>query len=494
MPPLLQLSGIKKHFGATIALDGVDLSITPGEVHALVGENGAGKSTLMKILAGIHQPDAGSLTFDGQAYAPRGPSDARKVGIMMVNQELAIAPHLTVAGNIMLGAEPTRGPLLNKTEINRRATAALTELGRPDISLDTPAGQLGIAEQQLLEIARALAVGCRVLVLDEPTSSLTAADTAKLFALIRRLRDQGTAIVYISHFLEEVQKLSDRCTILRDGATVASAPTAELSNEAIINHMVGRKVDELYHRKTLHAPGEVILETSQLASPPNLLSASLQLRRGEVLGLAGLIGAGRSDFLQAIFGLAPIASGHLKVAAFSGQPSPQRGWRDGIGFLSEDRKTEGLALNLSLAENLTLPRLPACLNPAKLARETSHWLEKIGIRAAGPNQAIGELSGGNQQKIAFARLLRNDAEILLLDEPTRGIDIGAKQTLYGLINELAGQGKAVLLVSSYLPELLGTCDRIAVMCRGTLGPARPVAEWTEHSIMLAATGATADAA
>ncbi len=423
MPALLELRGIKKHFGATIALGGVDLSIIPGEVHALVGENGAGKSTLMKVLAGIHQPDAGSMTIEGQPYAPRGPSDARANGIMMVNQELAIAPHLTVAANIMLGAEPSVGPILQHQAINRRAKAALTELGRPDIPLDAQAGELGIAEQQLIEIARALAVGCRVLVLDEPTSSLTAADTEKLFALIRRLRGQGTAIVYISHFLEEVQALSDRCTVLRDGATVASAPTSELSTEAIVGHMVGRQVDELYHR-------------------------------------------------------------------IPRKPS----WREGAGYLSEDRKTEGLALNLSLSENLTLPRLPALLNPTRLAQETSTWLEKIGVRAAGPNQAVGELSGGNQQKIAFGRLLRNNAEILLLDEPTRGIDIGAKQTLYGLINELAGQGKAVLIVSSYLPELLGTCDRIAVMCRGTLGPARPVAECTEHSIMLAATGATADAA
>lgn len=493
MSPLLELRGIKKHFGATIALAGVDLSIAPGEVHALVGENGAGKSTLMKVLAGIHQPDAGSLTIEGQPYAPRGPSDARSVGIMMVNQELAIAPHLTVAGNIMLGAEPSRGPILHRAAINQRASAALTELGRPDIPLEALAGELSIAEQQLIEIARALAVGCRVLVLDEPTSSLTATDTAKLFALIRRLRDQGTAIVYISHFLEEVQSLSDRCTILRDGATVASAPTAELSNEAIINHMVGRQVDELYHR-TSHTPGEVILDATALASAPNLASASLQLRRGEVLGLAGLIGAGRSDLLQALFGLAPIQSGELKIAAFSAKPTPQRAWQAGVGYLSEDRKTEGLALNLSLADNLTLPRLPTFLNPTKLATETATWLEKLGVRAAGPNQAIGELSGGNQQKVAFGRLLRNDADILLLDEPTRGIDIGAKQTLYGLINELAGQGKAVLLVSSYLPELLGTCDRIAVMCRGTLGPARPVAAWTEHSIMLAATGANEDAA
>ncbi len=493
MPPLLELHGIKKHFGATIALAGVDLHIAPGEVHALVGENGAGKSTLMKVLAGIHQPDAGQMTLSGQPFAPRGPAEARAAGIMMVNQELAIAPHLSVAANILLGAEPTRGPLLDRAAIHRRATAALTELGRPDIPLDLPAGQLGIAEQQLVEIARALAVGCRVLVLDEPTSSLTAADTAKLFTLIHRLRDQGTAIVYISHFLEEVQTLADRCTILRDGATVASARIADLTTEVIVNHMVGREVDELYHR-SVRTPGEVILETGQLGNPPAVQSASLQLRRGEVLGLAGLIGAGRSDLLQCIFGLEPIKSGSLKVALFTGQPTPRRAWQHGLGYLSEDRKTEGLALNLSLAENLTLPRLPAILKPAALAAETGTWLEKLGVRAAGPSQPIGQLSGGNQQKIAFGRLLRNDADILLLDEPTRGIDIGAKQTLYGLIDELARQGKAVLLVSSYLPELLGTCDRIAVMCRGTLGPARPVADWTEHSIMLAATGTESTAA
>lgn len=488
MPPLLQLSGIKKQFGATVALSGVDLAIVPGEVHALVGENGAGKSTLMKVLAGIHPPDGGTMTLAGEPFRPRGPADARAAGIMMVTQELAIAPHLTVAGNIMLGAEPTRGPLLRESEITRRATVALRELGREDIPLNTEAGELGIAEQQLIEIARALAVGCRVLVLDEPTSSLTATDTAKLFTLIRRLRDQGTAIVYISHFLEEIKELSDRCTILRDGATVASDSTAAFSTGEIVNHMVGRQVEELYHRQR-HEPGEVILKVAGLANPPRFSSASLELRRGEVLGIAGLVGAGRSDLLQSLFGLAPAQSGDLDVELYSGAPSPRRSWAHGVGYLSEDRKNEGLALNLSLSENLTLPRLPALLRPGRLLAETGGWLEKLGVRAAGPQQAVGELSGGNQQKIAFGRLLRNDADILLLDEPTRGIDIGAKQTLYGLINDLAGQGKAVLLVSSYLPELLGTCDRIAVMCRGELGPARPTAEWTEHSIMLAATGA-----
>jgi ribose transport system ATP-binding protein len=493
MPPILELRGITKSFGATVALDGVDLSISPGEVHALVGENGAGKSTLMKILAGIHAPDAGSMTIEGQAYQPRGPGDARAAGVLMVNQELAIAPHLSVAANIVLGAEPTRGPLLDATETRRRARSALTELGRPDIPLDVPASQLGIAEQQLIEIARALATGCRMLVLDEPTSSLTAADTTKLFKLVHRLRDQGTALVYISHFLEEVQELSDRCTILRDGATVTSAPTSELSNDVIVGHMVGRQVDELYHR-TPREPGETILQTHQLASPPNLRAASIELKRGEVLGLAGLVGAGRSDFLQALFGLSPITSGELTLAAYTGRPSPRLAWRDGIGYLSEDRKLEGLALDLSLSDNLTLPRLPALLSPRKLLHETETWLKKLGVRSAGADQAAGELSGGNQQKIAFGRLLRNNADILLLDEPTRGIDIGAKQTLYRQIDDLAGQGKAVLLVSSYLPELMGTCDRIAVMCRGTLGEAKPTADWTEHAIMLAATGAADQAA
>ena len=369
-----------------------------------------------------------------------------------------------------------------------RANAALAQLDRADIPLDKPAGELGIAEQQLIEIARALATGCRVLVLDEPTSSLTAADTQNLFALVRRLRDQGTAIVYISHFLEEVTALSEQCTVLRDGATVHSAPTAELTADSIARHMVGRTVDELYHRSARTA-GEPVLTTTDLCHGKAVLSASLELRRGEVLGLAGLIGAGRSDLLKTLFGLAEVKSGEIKVAAYSGLPSPTQAWRGGLGFLSEDRKDEGLALNLSLTDNLTLPRLPWWRSPAGLADETKTWIQRLGVRTAGPDQPIGALSGGNQQKIAFARLLRNEADILLLDEPTRGIDIGAKQTLYRLIDELAASGKAVLLVSSYLPELLGTCDRIAVMCRGTLGPARPTAEWTEHTIMLAATGA-----
>ena len=485
----LRLTGIKKRFGATVALDGVSFEVAPGEVHALVGENGAGKSTLMKILSGALAPDAGAMTLEGAAYTPEGPLQARRAGVVMVNQELAIAPHLSVAENIVLGAEPGRALLVRHAESRRIAGEALAQLGRPDIPLGVPAGRLSVAEQQVVEIARALALGCRVLVLDEPTSSLTQADTEKLFGLVRRLRDAGRSVIYISHFLEEVAALSDRYTVLRDGQSVATGRTADTTMDRIAELMVGRQVDELYTR-SVRQPGEVALEVRELAGPLKPTSASLQLRRGEVLGLAGLVGAGRSELLRTIFALDEVRSGSVRVGVHVGPASPLLRWRQGLGLLSEDRKSEGLALNLSLEHNLTLPRLGAFVRPAALAAETRTWIEKLGVRCAGPGQAVGSLSGGNQQKIALGRLLRNGADVLLLDEPTRGVDIGAKQNIYRLIDELARSGQAVLMVSSYLPELLGTCDRIAVMCRGVLGPARPVAECTEHSIMLAATGTT----
>jgi ribose transport system ATP-binding protein len=484
--PILRLSDIRKRFGATVALDGVSFEVASGEVHALVGENGAGKSTLMKILSGALAPDFGAMTLAGAAYAPASPLEARRAGVVMVNQELAIAPHLSVAENIVLGAEPG-GFVVRHAEARRIAGAALTELGRPDIPLGAPAGSLSIAEQQLVEIARALALGCRVLVLDEPTSSLTQADTEKLFALVHRLRAQGKSVIYISHFLEEVAALSDRYTVLRDGRSVATGHTAGTSTDEIARLMVGRQVSERYVRHA-RTPGDVALAVDRLAGPAKPLSASLELRRGEVLGLAGLVGAGRSELLRAIFALDAVRAGTVRIGVHAGPASPLHRWRQGVGLLSEDRKTEGLALNLNLEQNLTLPRLDAFIRPAALAAETATWIQKLGVRCAGPAQAIGALSGGNQQKIALGRLLRNESDVLLLDEPTRGVDIGAKQNIYRLVDELACSGKSVLMVSSYLPELLGTCDRIAVMCRGTLGPARPVAECTEHSIMLAATG------
>jgi len=349
---------------------------------------------------------------------------------------------------------------------------------------------LSIADQQLVEIARALALGCRVLVLDEPTSSLTTADTENLFRLVRRLREQGQSVIYISHFLEEVQELSDRYTVFRDGVSVATGLTADTTPDELARLMVGRQVSELYVR-TPRTAGELVLEVEELGGPFKPLSASFALRRGEVLGIAGLIGAGRSELLRAIFGLDAVKKGKVRVHAISGPATPLHRWAQGVGMLSEDRKAEGLALNLSLSDNLTLPRLPSWIRPSALSAETADWIKRMGVRCSGPDQAIGQLSGGNQQKIALGRLLRNQSDVLLLDEPTRGVDIGAKQNIYRLIDQLANDGKAVVMVSSYLPELLGTCDRIAVMCRGILGPATPVAECSEHQIMLAATGAAA---
>ncbi len=488
-PPRLQLTGIRKRFGATLALNGVDLEIAPGEVHAVVGENGAGKSTLMKILSGVYSPDAGSMELNGVAFAPHEPLDARRAGVVMVNQELAIAPHLTVVENIVLGAEPSVG-FLRHAEARRLATEALAQLGRPNIPLSAPAGELSVAEQQLVEIARALALGCRVLVLDEPTSSLTKSDTENLFRLVRRLRDQGQSVIYISHFLEEVQALSDRYTVMRDGVSVATGRTADTNADELARLMVGRQVSELYVH-TPRTPGDIVLAVDRVAGVVKPLSASFELRRGEVLGIAGLVGAGRSELLRAIFALDPVRAGSVRVHAISGDGSPAKRWAQGVGMLSEDRKAEGLALNLSLADNLTLPRLSPWVSPAGLSAETADWIGRLGVRCAGPDQPIGQLSGGNQQKIALGRLLRNQSDVLLLDEPTRGVDIGAKQNIYRLIDELATAGKAVVMVSSYLPELLGTCDRIAVMCRGVLGPALPVAQCSEHQIMLAATGAVA---
>jgi len=488
--PRLRLDGIAKRFGATVALDGVHLAVAPGEVHALVGENGAGKSTLMKILSGVHAPDAGTMELEGRSYRPRGPQDARRAGVAMVNQELAIAPHLTVAENIVLGAEPASGGFLHRAEARRRASVALGQLGRADIPVTARAGSLSVAEQQLVEIARALALGCRVIVLDEPTSSLAQADTQNLFRLVRHLRDQGHSIIYISHFLEEVQALSDRYTVLRDGVSVATGLTAGTTPDELALLMVGRQVSDLYVH-TPRVPGAVILETTALAGRTKPVTATLALRRGEVLGIAGLIGAGRSELLRTIFSLDTVRSGQVKVGLYQGRSTPAQRWSQGVGFLSEDRKDEGLALNLDLAANVTLPRLPWHVRPAALAVEAAGWLERLGVKCTGPAQRVGELSGGNQQKVALARLLRNGADVLLLDEPTRGIDIGAKQNIYRLVDELACAGKAVLMVSSYLPELLGTCDRIAVMCRGVLGESRPVTEWSEHQIMLAATGTAA---
>ena len=492
------MAGIAKRFGATRALDGVDLEVGAGEVMALVGENGAGKSTLVKVLSGAHDADAGSMQLDGEAYRPRHPLHARSSGVAMIYQELSLAPHLTVMENVLLGVEPRRGLLLDRRAMRERTRRALVEVGL-DVDPERRVDRLSIGQQQQVEIARAVALECRVLVLDEPTSSLAQREIEKLFELIERLKARGLAIVYISHFLEEVKEISDRFTVLRDGVTVGHGVTAETSAEEMIALMVGREVADLYPRSE-RTPGEVLLEAKDLAGAPKPTHATLQLRRGEVLGIAGLVGAGRTELMRALFGLDSVRGGEVRAGAYQGPASPARRWSQGVGMVCEDRKVEGLALGLSIADNTTLARLKGLgpwrfVLPSKQREACRPWIARIPIKCRSAEQRAGDLSGGNQQKVALARLLHADVDVLLLDEPTRGIDVGSKAQIYQLIDDLARgdeaegrQPRGVLMISSYLPELLGICDRLAVMCRGRLGETRNVDEWDEQRLMAEATG------
>jgi ribose transport system ATP-binding protein len=492
------MTGIVKRFGSTQALAGVDLDLRPGEVHALVGENGAGKSTLMKVLSGAERPDAGAMTLDGRPYVPSGPQEARRQCVAMIYQELTLAPHLSVQANMTLGLEQSRWGFLRHRIDRHRVKEALAILQHPEIRPESRIATLSAAARQLVEIARALLVDVRLLVLDEPTSSLTQEDAHRLFTLIRRLRQRGVTIVYISHFLEEVQQIADRFTVLRDGKNVGAGDVTAFSRDRIVEWMVGRSLTEQFPRVT-HAIGKPILELHDLCGNELPQGVSLTLHRGEILGVAGIVGAGRTELLRALFALDPVRSGVIKLVGpfnvtLTGS-TPRRRIAQGFGLLSEDRKAEGLTLIQSVADNLTYTRLSpygrfGVLNLFARRRAVQRWLAKLGVRCAGPSQTVGELSGGNQQKVALGRLLHQEADILLLDEPTRGVDIASKAEIYRLIGELAAQGKGILFVSSYLPELLGVCDRLAVMTRGKLSPVRPVAEWSAEQVMAYATGAT----
>ena len=480
---ILALHAITKRFGPTAALMSVDLDVAPGQVHALIGENGAGKSTLMNILSGLHRQDGGTMQFGGETYEPSGPADARRRGIAHIHQELALCPHLSVAENILLGIEPATRGWLRRDALFARATTLLGEFGR-DIDPRTRTRDLSLADQQVVEICRALASDARVILMDEPTSSLQRADVERLFRLIRQLRERGIAILYISHFLEEIREIADRYTVLRDGKSVGAGAIRDVSDRQLITMMVGR---ELESGETVRATGNgqlaTVLEVHNLASPPRLRSASFVLARGEILGIAGLIGSGRTELVRAIFGLTP-STGTITLHG------------RGVGYLSEDRKGEGLALQLPIADNVTMSRFDTCsragwIDRDRQDRQTEDVMRRLRIKAAGPRARVARLSGGNQQKVALGRLLHQDPDVLLLDEPARGIDIGSKADVAREIAALAAAGKAILIVSSYLPELFAICDRIAVMTRGVLSPARPVSEWTPETIMQTAIGSAA---
>ncbi|MEP6622252.1 MAG: sugar ABC transporter ATP-binding protein [bacterium] len=497
MQPALHINGVTRRFGATIALDGVDLVVQPGEVHALIGENGAGKSTLMGIVAGALKADRGTMQLGGAPYAPNNPHDARHLGVALIHQELSLCPHLSVLENVLLGAEQSHLGLINVARSRERARELLAELPHPEIHPDRKLRELSLPARQIVEVCRALASDARVLLMDEPTSSLQGADVDRLFALIRKLAARGIAVVYISHFLEEIRQIATRYTVLRDGKTVATGDIAGVKNDELISKMVGRSATGLFPTRTRNTTGDVALSVCDLAAPPRLTRASFNLHRGEILGIAGLLGSGRTELVRALFSLTTPTAGTVRLHGH--QPEATRTStamrvKQGVGYLSEDRKGEGLSLSLSIADNLcaTKPeykhRAAGILNLERQAERARHWIRELRVTASSPAQLVRSLSGGNQQKIAIGRLLHQEADILLLDEPTRGIDIGSKADVYDIIARRTEAGCAVLMVSSYLPELFGLCDRIAVMCRGQLSEARATADWTPEQVMATALG------
>ncbi|MDO1447677.1 sugar ABC transporter ATP-binding protein [Rhodocytophaga aerolata] len=495
---LLKLTNIIKTFGPVKALGGVQLEVAQGEIHALIGENGAGKSTLMKILSGAEKPDSGEIMFDGKPYHPQNPAEGRLSGIAMIYQELNLAPHLTIEENITLGIEKSKLGFAKsqKTLVQE----ALRILGQPDLDPSTPVNTLSIAKQQLVEIARALVLDTKLVILDEPTSSLTAADTQALFEVIARLKAKGIAVIYISHFLEEVQQICDRFTVLRDGQTVGTGSMAGTSIQQLIEQMVGRSLEDMYPHIP-HTLGEPVLEVQALQGKSALpRSASFTLHRGEILGISGLVGAGRTEMIRCLFGLDKVANGKVTIMGRKDLQAhylrPEKALDSGLDLLSENRKEEGLAVNLPIFTNITLSALKRVsrfgwLNLAQEKQQADEWCTKMNVKCRDSRQEVGALSGGNQQKVSIARLLNHNSDIFFMDEPTRGIDVGSKAEIYRLIQTLASQGKSIVMISSYLPELLGICDTLAVMHRGELSAVKPISTWTDHDIMLYATSGVA---
>jgi ribose transport system ATP-binding protein len=469
------MRGITKAFAGNSVLADVNLAANAGEVHALVGENGAGKSTLMKILAGAYRPDSGEILIDGVEVRFNRPADALARGIAMIYQELSLAKHLSVAENIFLGREPLAFALLrliNQREMNNRAARVLTGYGF-NIDPRTRVANLGAADRQLVEITRATLEATRVLVMDEPTSSLTSREVDELFRLIRNLKENRIAIIYISHRLEELESIADRLTIIRDGRVVYTGLWGEIPPSAMIRHMAGRELKEIFPVRHSQ-PGEIRLRVDRLSREGKFSEVTFDARAGEVVGIAGLAGAGRTELLETIFGAAAATAGQVVI---NGKPvdslRPDISVANGLGFLTEDRKQGGLCLNLSVAHNLTLANVRALVKKWKLdkrrelkaAREA---IERLRIRPADPDKTIARMSGGNQQKVLLGRWLFAESNVFLLDEPTRGVDVGARAEIYRAINELVEGGASVVMVSSDLPELLGMADRILVMRRGRL--------------------------
>lgn len=496
MNPILQVQGVSKRFPGVLALVSVDLSIFPGEVVAVVGENGAGKSSLMKILSGIDQPSSGSILIDGQPVKIDSVPKALSLGIALIHQELSLSDNLSVGANIFLGREPLRWGLIAHREIHRRSCQLLERVGLK-VDPRTLVRDLTIGQQQLVEIARALSVDARIIIMDEPTSSLSQGESEKLFEVVRELRSSGVSVIYISHRLAEVQELADRVYVFRDGRNVGQVSRGGFSHESLVQMMIGREVSRFYSR-TSHAPGDVALEVEGLVTPDwPQQRVSFSVRHGEIVGIAGLVGAGRSEVLRSIFGIDRAAAGTISIANQKHRiASPRDAIEAGIALVPENRKSEGLLLESSVAANLTLAglgrfrRLGLFVNHAKSKLDTRLMIDQLKIKTPSPRQTTQFLSGGNQQKIVLGKWLTMQPSILMMDEPTRGIDIGAKQEVYQLMENLASQGVAILFVSSELEEIIGMSDRVLVMCEGTITGELSREQLSEAAIMRLATQAT----
>jgi rhamnose transport system ATP-binding protein len=491
LQPVLEMAGVTKRFGATMALDDVSLALYGGEIHALLGENGAGKSTLIKIMTGVQQLDGGEVRIDGKPVRIASSQEAQRLGIAAMYQEPMIFPDLSVAENIFIG-HTNRGRIVDRRRMEREASEVLERLGAR-LDVGGPARGLTLAEQQTVEIAKAISLDIRLLIMDEPTASLSAHEVQQLFQIVSNLRERGVAVVFISHRMEEVFEVADRVTILRDGHWISTTPAAELTPAMAIRGMVGRRAVELFKR-TRRAPGEVRLAVRDLQREGVFQGVSFQLRAGEVLGFAGLVGARRTDVGLALFGIAPADGGTI---ALDGAPvaigSPKQAMKLGIAYSTEDRRQLGLVLPLSIAANISLPSLPRFLTRGVVRRSeeraaAERFRQRLSIRAPSVDTATASLSGGNQQKVVISKWLETKPRVLILDEPTRGIDVGAKVEVHQLIDDLAAQGLAIILISSDLPEVLAMSDRILVMREGRQMAIFDHAEATPERVLSAAMG------
>ncbi len=492
---ILSMRKIDKRFTGVHALRQVDFDLNEGEIHALVGENGAGKSTLMKVLIGITPKDSGEIHYLGHLFNPRNPKHALEMGIGIIHQELNMMDHLTVAQNIFIGRESTRwgGLLLDQREQNRRAGELFKRL-KMNIDPGETLGRLTVGKQQMVEIAKAVSHRLRILILDEPTAALTEAEIEELFTIMRDLRSRGVGMVHISHRLDEIHRIADRVTVLRDGERVGTRKTSEVTRQQIINMMVGRVIYERPKTRSSVAPGApVVLRVSRLNAGRLVRNVSFELREGEILGIAGLMGSGRTETARAIFGADEVQSGAIEVRGRRVSiRSPQDAVRHGIGYLSEDRKRFGLAVNLSVRDNLAMATYDRFqrglfIQAFKVRRVTEDYIHRLNIKTPSLEQLLRNLSGGNQQKVVIAKWLIRNCDILIFDEPTRGIDVGAKSEIYTLMNELTREGKSIIMISSELPEILRMSDRVLVMSEGRITGELPIEKASQQTIMEYAT-------